>query len=142
MAMIPLLVQRSGSRLCRLPDPDTSRDRFPDHSVDGIFCAAGAQLSQYVEESYAADLLSEATSSVGYLLKDRVAHVRRLHNTGSGDGSQCHADDEPGGRYGRAAARRDDLVPSGKAGGGDQQVDGVALVQVGGERAAVIEALD
>ena len=33
-------------------------------------------LFQYVEESYATDLLSEATSSVGYLLKDRVAHVR------------------------------------------------------------------
>src|SRR5262249_38518220 len=33
-------------------------------------------LSQYVEESYATDLLSEAASSVGYLLKDRVAHVR------------------------------------------------------------------
>jgi len=32
-------------------------------------------LSQYVEESYATDLLSGATSSVGYLLKDRVAHV-------------------------------------------------------------------
>jgi hypothetical protein len=33
-------------------------------------------LSQYVEEAYATDLLTEATSSVGYLLKDRVAHVR------------------------------------------------------------------
>jgi hypothetical protein len=44
MAMIPLLVQLSGGRLCHLPDPDTSRDRFPDHSVDGIFCTAGAQL--------------------------------------------------------------------------------------------------
>src|SRR5215510_8813574 len=32
-------------------------------------------LSQYVEGSYATDLLSEATNSVGYLLKDRVAHV-------------------------------------------------------------------
>src|SRR5258706_1867906 len=32
-------------------------------------------LSQYVEESYATDLLSAATTSVGYLLKDRVAHV-------------------------------------------------------------------
>ena len=32
-------------------------------------------LSQYVEERYATDLLSAATSSVGYLLKDRVAHV-------------------------------------------------------------------
>jgi DNA-binding NarL/FixJ family response regulator len=32
-------------------------------------------LSQYVEERYATDLLSVATSGVGYLLKDRVAHV-------------------------------------------------------------------
>jgi DNA-binding NarL/FixJ family response regulator len=32
-------------------------------------------LSQYVEESYAADLLSAQASAVGYLLKDRVAHV-------------------------------------------------------------------
>ena len=32
-------------------------------------------LSQYVEERYATDLLSERTSAVGYLLKDRVAHV-------------------------------------------------------------------
>jgi DNA-binding NarL/FixJ family response regulator len=32
-------------------------------------------LSQYVEESYAADLLSAGTSAVGYLLKDRVARV-------------------------------------------------------------------
>ncbi|HEY7324450.1 MAG TPA: response regulator transcription factor [Streptosporangiaceae bacterium] len=32
-------------------------------------------LSQYVDECYATDLLSEATNSVGYLLKDRVAHV-------------------------------------------------------------------
>jgi DNA-binding NarL/FixJ family response regulator len=32
-------------------------------------------LSQYVEERYAADLLSAHTSSVGYLLKDRIADV-------------------------------------------------------------------
>ena len=32
-------------------------------------------LSQYVEERYAADLLSANTSGVGYLLKDRVADV-------------------------------------------------------------------
>ena len=32
-------------------------------------------LSQYLEEHYAADLLSANTSSVGYLLKDRVADV-------------------------------------------------------------------
>lgn len=32
-------------------------------------------LSQYVEERYAADLLSTETSGIGYLLKDRVADV-------------------------------------------------------------------
>jgi DNA-binding NarL/FixJ family response regulator len=32
-------------------------------------------LSQYVEERYAADLLAANTSSIGYLLKDRVADV-------------------------------------------------------------------
>jgi DNA-binding NarL/FixJ family response regulator len=33
-------------------------------------------LSQYVEERYATELLSEQTSGVGYLLKDRVADVK------------------------------------------------------------------
>jgi DNA-binding NarL/FixJ family response regulator len=33
-------------------------------------------LSQYVEEGYAVDLLSEGGEGVGYLLKDRVAEVR------------------------------------------------------------------
>ncbi|MEV8506357.1 response regulator transcription factor [Actinoplanes sp. NPDC051475] len=32
-------------------------------------------LSQYVEERYATDLLSMGAESVGYLLKDRIAHV-------------------------------------------------------------------
>ena len=40
--------------------------------VDGLGVLV---LSQYVEERYATDLLSERTSAVGYLLKDRVAHV-------------------------------------------------------------------
>jgi DNA-binding NarL/FixJ family response regulator len=58
----------------------------PTHTDEGIRAAlvirrqfpdvALLVLSQYVEESYATDLLSAATSSVGYLLKDRVAHVR------------------------------------------------------------------
>ena len=57
----------------------------PAHTDEGIRAAlvirrqypdvALLVLSQYVEESYATDLLSAATSSVGYLLKDRVAHV-------------------------------------------------------------------
>ena len=58
----------------------------PTHTDEGIKAAlvirrqfpdvALLVLSQYVEESYATDLLSEASSSVGYLLEDRVAHVR------------------------------------------------------------------
>ena len=58
----------------------------PTHTDEGIRVALAIRrqfpdvallvLSQYVEESYATDLLSEATSSVGYLLKDRIAHVR------------------------------------------------------------------
>jgi DNA-binding NarL/FixJ family response regulator len=57
----------------------------PTHTDEGIKAAlvirrqhpdvALLVLSQYVEESYATDLLSAATSSIGYLLKDRVAHV-------------------------------------------------------------------
>jgi DNA-binding NarL/FixJ family response regulator len=35
-------------------------------------------LSQYVEERYAADLLAAGNRGVGYLLKDRVAHVREF----------------------------------------------------------------
>lgn len=35
-------------------------------------------LSQYVEESYASELLSERTDGVGYLLKDRVADVEEF----------------------------------------------------------------
>jgi DNA-binding NarL/FixJ family response regulator len=57
----------------------------PTHTDEGIRAAlvirslhpavAVLVLSQYVEERYATDLLSTRTSAVGYLLKDRVAHV-------------------------------------------------------------------
>jgi DNA-binding NarL/FixJ family response regulator len=57
----------------------------PTHTDEGIRAAlvirrqfpeiALLVLSQYVEESYATNLLSSATSSAGYLLKDRVAQV-------------------------------------------------------------------
>jgi DNA-binding NarL/FixJ family response regulator len=70
----------------------------PTHTDEGIQAAlvirrqypeiAVVVLSQYVEESYAADLLSVDTSSVGYLLKDRVAHVSEfvdaLHRVAAG----------------------------------------------------------
>ena len=57
----------------------------PTHTDEGIRAAlvirrqypdvAVMVLSQFVEEQYATDLLSVQTSSVGYLLKDRVAYV-------------------------------------------------------------------
>ena len=57
----------------------------PAHTDEGVRAAlvirrqwpsvAVLLLSQYVEERYAADLLSANTSKVGYLLKDRVADV-------------------------------------------------------------------
>jgi DNA-binding NarL/FixJ family response regulator len=57
----------------------------PTHTDEGIRAAlvirrqhpkiAVCVLSQYVEERYATDLLSVDTAGVGYLLKDRVAHV-------------------------------------------------------------------
>jgi DNA-binding NarL/FixJ family response regulator len=57
----------------------------PDHTDDGLRAAITARshlpgapmlvLSQYVEASYAADLLADGSGAVGYLLKDRVARV-------------------------------------------------------------------
>ena len=35
-------------------------------------------LSQYVEASYAGDLLADGSGAVGYLLKDRVARVEEF----------------------------------------------------------------
>jgi DNA-binding NarL/FixJ family response regulator len=57
----------------------------PTHTDEGIRAAlvlrrlypdmALCVLSQYVEERYARDLMSVGTTKIGYLLKDRVAHV-------------------------------------------------------------------
>jgi DNA-binding NarL/FixJ family response regulator len=57
----------------------------PTHTDEGIRAALAIRrlhpdvallvLSQYVEERYATDLLGSSTRAVGYLLKDRVAHV-------------------------------------------------------------------
>ncbi len=69
-----------------LPDAAIVDVRMPPtHTDEGIRAAlvirrqwpgvAVLVLSQYVEERYAADLLSAHTSGVGYLLKDRVADV-------------------------------------------------------------------
>jgi len=72
----------------------------PTHTDEGLQAAhriraehpgtAVLVLSQYVEEAYALELLSESTESTGYLLKDRIADVdtftdavRRVGNGGS-----------------------------------------------------------
>ncbi|MEV1242346.1 response regulator transcription factor [Nonomuraea sp. NPDC052129] len=57
----------------------------PTHSDEGLRAALEIRarwpsvgvlvLSQYVEKTYAAKLLSEATEGMGYLLKDRVSEV-------------------------------------------------------------------
>jgi DNA-binding NarL/FixJ family response regulator len=56
------------------------RDRLPEIGV--------LVLSQYVEESYALDLVGDSAGGVGYLLKDRVADVAEfvsaLETVGSG----------------------------------------------------------
>ena len=50
--------------------PDEIRDELPDVGL--------LVLSQYVEESYAMELLADSAEGVGYLLKDRVADVERF----------------------------------------------------------------
>ncbi|MFE2883830.1 response regulator transcription factor [Streptomyces graminifolii] len=57
----------------------------PTHTDEGLRAAISVRaqlpgtpvlvLSQYVEESYAAELLADGSGAVGYLLKDRVARV-------------------------------------------------------------------
>ncbi len=58
----------------------------PTHTDEGLRAAhrirsehpgtAVLVLSQYVEEAYALELLSESTESTGYLLKDRIADIQ------------------------------------------------------------------
>jgi DNA-binding NarL/FixJ family response regulator len=60
----------------------------PTHTDEGLRAAITAReqlpgapvlvLSQYVEASYAADLLADGAGAVGYLLKDRVARVEEF----------------------------------------------------------------
>ncbi|MFJ1709331.1 response regulator [Kitasatospora sp. NPDC088346] len=57
----------------------------PTHTDEGLRAAVAARsevpgtpvlmLSQYVEASYAGDLLADGSGAVGYLLKDRVARI-------------------------------------------------------------------
>lgn len=70
----------------------------PSHTDEGLRAAIAARsqvpgspmlvLSQYVEASYAGDLLADGAGAVGYLLKDRVARVEEfldaLHRVAGG----------------------------------------------------------
>ncbi|WP_331768330.1 response regulator transcription factor [Embleya sp. NBC_00896] len=60
----------------------------PTHTDEGLRAATTARshlpgapmliLSQYVEASYAGDLLADGSGAVGYLLKDRVARIEEF----------------------------------------------------------------
>src|SRR5262245_32767214 len=60
----------------RMPPTLTERGRRAALRVRGTWPAVGVLvLSQYVEERYATELLSDRPQGVGYLLKDRVADL-------------------------------------------------------------------
>lgn len=82
----PALVQ---AVLTHRPDVSVVDVRMPPtHTDEGLRAALTARthlpgtpvlvLSQYVEASYAAELLADASGAVGYLLKDRVARVEEF----------------------------------------------------------------
>ena len=75
--------------LAHRPDVSVVDVRMPPtHTDEGLRAAITARaqlpgapmlvLSQYVEVSYAADLLADGSGAVGYLLKDRVAKVEEF----------------------------------------------------------------
>ncbi|MEU9320058.1 response regulator transcription factor [Streptomyces sp. NPDC048295] len=75
--------------LAHRPDVSVVDVRMPPtHTDEGLRAAVTARsglpgapmlvLSQYVEVSYAADLLADGSGAVGYLLKDRVARVEEF----------------------------------------------------------------
>ena len=75
----------------RMPPTHTDEGLRAAHAIRKEHPSTGVLvLSQYVEEAYALELLSQSTESTGYLLKDRVADVdsftdavRRVANGGS-----------------------------------------------------------
>src|SRR5829696_7774126 len=60
----------------RMPPTHTDEGLRAAHAIRKDHPATGVLvLTQYVEEAYALELLSQSTESTGYLLKDRVADV-------------------------------------------------------------------
>ena len=111
----------------------------PTHTDEGIRAAlvirrqhpkiAVCVLSQYVEERYATDLLSVDTSGVGYLLKDRVAHVSRLPRRAAPGRRRRHRA-RPGGRRPAAGApARQPAGPADPARAGRAAADGGGPLQ-------------
>src|ERR671911_329383 len=119
----------------------------PTHTDEGLRAAhriraehsdtAVLVLSQYVEEAYALELLSESTERTGYLLKDRVADVdtftdavRRVAGGGS-------ALDPEGVALLLGRRRREDPLQSITP----REREGLALMAEGRSNAAIAEAL-
>jgi DNA-binding NarL/FixJ family response regulator len=98
--LVQLLTDRGFTIVAAVPDASALRDSVrtdppdvvvvdirmpPTHTDEGLRAAielrrefpslAVLVFSQYVETRYAAELLAERSDGVGYLLKDRVAHV-------------------------------------------------------------------
>src|SRR3990170_5861041 len=75
----------------RMPPTHTDEGLRAAHRIRAEQPATGVLvLSQYVEEAYALDLLSESTERTGYLLKDRVSDVDTFTDAvrrGGGGGS-------------------------------------------------------
>jgi DNA-binding NarL/FixJ family response regulator len=64
----------------RMPPTHTDEGLRAAHAIRREHPSTGVLvLSQYVEEAYALELLSQSTESTGYLLKDRVAGRRLVH---------------------------------------------------------------
>jgi DNA-binding NarL/FixJ family response regulator len=63
----------------RMPPTNTDDGLRAAQKIRAEYPACGVLvLSQYIEEGYALELLSENAEGVGYLLKDRVADVERF----------------------------------------------------------------
>lgn len=63
----------------RMPPTQTDEGLRAAHSIRAELPGTGVLvLSQYVEETYAIELLGDSAEGVGYLLKDRVADVERF----------------------------------------------------------------
>lgn len=74
----------------RMPPTFSNEGVRAAHVIRETYPAVGVLvLSQYVETAYALQLVSDGTGAVGYLLKDRVAHITQftdaIHQVGRGE---------------------------------------------------------